>query len=469
MSSGDERVPCLAATPHDFWDKPIAHVTTSDGSVKVCLEDVAKEFSGVPDVSNLRKALDSAVSRVMSGAFPNRYFLPFTCRSHRRLVWCAGGEGLPADDASELRSNLPTSEITKYNIRLDNGRRSKKLRHAVPQMWAKRFLVHFFPRSSLVRQHADESIHLDAAVRGGTLAAAGAVLERNAELRDQPEEQAAQLGGTGISVDDANAPPVRGVALTSENPFLDAMDHHNVADALMGEQLPELRALAFVSDTRERDTQLIALSNKYQRISETKALARNERDEQQHRLQHLSTVYSTFETLGMLDDTARAQIRAQANQAAGITFSPAIASGPVPVVAAQPRLAATRAGLHVATTSAKFDLKTALNIYCAAALKANPFAPNEWSKLGAATKKEFQRHYAGKTPDEVNGSKLADTDPLTHNATGRSVLWYTATQCAQLKPFWDEFLRRRHAELASQRREVSKLGAFFASAGPAPA
>ena len=80
--------------------------------------------------------------------------------------------------------------------------------------------MHFVPNSPAVRAHANESLELDSAVRGGVLAAAGGILEANNRLRDNPAEQAAQLGGTGISTEDANALPANKLRTKSATAFM---------------------------------------------------------------------------------------------------------------------------------------------------------------------------------------------------------------------------------------------------------
>jgi len=115
---------------------------------------------------------------------------------------------MPAAQRAAFVEKLPAGDMVSFREKLPSGTISRKIRHAVPQLWAKRFLSHFFPRSHLVRAHSDDSLQLDSAVRGGTLGVTGAVFARNAELANDPEEQAAQLGGSGISLSDANAPPI---------------------------------------------------------------------------------------------------------------------------------------------------------------------------------------------------------------------------------------------------------------------
>ena len=77
--------------------------------------------------------------------------------------------------AEELRIKLPAASVTKFHPKLPSGTISKKVHHAVPQLFAKTFLQHFFARSPLVFQHSHESLELDSAMRGGTLGVAGAV------------------------------------------------------------------------------------------------------------------------------------------------------------------------------------------------------------------------------------------------------------------------------------------------------
>ena len=95
--------------------------------------------------------------------------------------------------AEELRIKLPAASVTKFHPKLPSGTISKKVHHAVPQLFAKTFLQHFFARSPLVLQHSHESLELDSAMRGGTLGVAGAVVDRNAQVAADPVAQAAQL------------------------------------------------------------------------------------------------------------------------------------------------------------------------------------------------------------------------------------------------------------------------------------
>lgn len=96
---------------------------------------------------------------------------------------------------------------------LESGQASRKVRHAVSHLFAKRYLSLYHSRSPLVQSFQQETLELDSAVRGGVLAAAAGVVERNVQLRENPRDQAAQLSGTGVSVEQANAIPVMGTAL----------------------------------------------------------------------------------------------------------------------------------------------------------------------------------------------------------------------------------------------------------------
>ena len=66
-------------------------------------------------------------------------------------------------------------------------------------------MTHFFHRSEMVQTHTDGSLVLDSAARGGVVGLAGAVAQRAEQLASDPVEQAAQLGGTGITVADAHS------------------------------------------------------------------------------------------------------------------------------------------------------------------------------------------------------------------------------------------------------------------------
>ena len=102
--------------------------------------------------------------------------------------------------AEELRIKLPAASVTKFHPKLPSGTISKKVHHAVPQLFAKTFLQHFFARSPLVLQHSHESLELDSAMRGGTLGVAGAVVDRNAQVAADPVAQAAQLRASALYV-----------------------------------------------------------------------------------------------------------------------------------------------------------------------------------------------------------------------------------------------------------------------------
>lgn len=112
-----------------------------------------------------------------------------------------------ANGTKDLTTKLPASELTTFHPETAKGAASRKTQHAVTQLFAKNFLAYFFPKSEKVAEHAREALHLESAADGGTLGVIGGIAARNAELRSNPLQQAASLGGTGISVADANAPP----------------------------------------------------------------------------------------------------------------------------------------------------------------------------------------------------------------------------------------------------------------------
>ena len=79
------------------------------------------------------------------------------------------------------------------------GRVNKMVLHAANHAFAKAFLIKHFRRSERVRQHMTETLQVAGCVEGGVLGVAAATVQRNVELRDSPEQQAASLGGTGVS------------------------------------------------------------------------------------------------------------------------------------------------------------------------------------------------------------------------------------------------------------------------------
>ena len=95
------------------------------------------------------------------------------------------------------------------------GRVNKMVLHAANHAFAKAFLIKHFRRSERVRQHMTETLQVAGCVEGGVLGVAAATVQRNVELRDSPEQQAASLGGTGVSAEQANAPPVLSSALVA--------------------------------------------------------------------------------------------------------------------------------------------------------------------------------------------------------------------------------------------------------------
>eukprot|EP00966_Prymnesium_polylepis_P124407 2877076-Prymnesium_polylepis.1 len=98
----------------------------------------------------------------------------------------------------------------------------------------KKLLLRFCPNAPLVKQYATDNVVVDSAIRGGTLAAAPGIVETNARLREDPGEQAAQLGGSGISVEDANAPPVPRVGSPPRDPQIEtAIARNSKAATLM--------------------------------------------------------------------------------------------------------------------------------------------------------------------------------------------------------------------------------------------
>lgn len=107
------------------------------------------------------------------------------------------------EDPDLARAHVMT--FRKYGTQ---GRINKMEFHAANHAFAKAFLLKHFPRSERVRQNNKEAHQLAGAADGGALALAAATVQRNAELRDNPEQQAASLGGSGLTNDDANAPPV---------------------------------------------------------------------------------------------------------------------------------------------------------------------------------------------------------------------------------------------------------------------
>ena len=87
-------------------------------------------------------------------------------------------------------------------------RAGKMVLHAANHAFAKAFLIKHFPHSERVRQHMNESLQVAGCVEGGVLGVAAAAVQRNAELSNNPEQQTASLGGTGVTTEQANAPPV---------------------------------------------------------------------------------------------------------------------------------------------------------------------------------------------------------------------------------------------------------------------
>ena len=165
-------LPNYPVTKIDFWDKPIDHVDLGEERVHVVLEDAIKEFYGSDHSGNIARDTKSSLEAVLTGvcqkAHPEHFAPAPTVVPRTR----AGGANLLSSVSEELRTKLPATSVTEFHPKLPSGTISKKVHHAVPQLFAKTFLQHFFARSPLVLQHSHESLELDSAMRGGTLGVA---------------------------------------------------------------------------------------------------------------------------------------------------------------------------------------------------------------------------------------------------------------------------------------------------------
>ena len=63
--------------------------------------------------------------------------------------------------------------------------------------------------------------------------------------------------------------------------------------------------------------------------------------------------------------------------------------------------------------------------------EAAPTKP-ELAAIGRVIAAAFRTRYGGKKPDEVNGGKTVQVDPITKESKGFSVYWYTGAQVNDL-------------------------------------
>lgn len=133
-------------------------------------------------------------------------------------------EGAGGDDAA-----LDKVHVLAFHKQDSRGRPNKTVHHAANHSFCKAFLVKHFPRSELVRQHMTETLQVAGCAEAGVLGLAAATVQRNVELANNPEQQAASLGGTGVTLEEANAPPTLSGQVTNGTTTSAVVTHTPVA------------------------------------------------------------------------------------------------------------------------------------------------------------------------------------------------------------------------------------------------
>ena len=121
---------------------------------------------------------------------------------------CADAAATASPAGGDEDPVLAKTNVMSFRRYGTQGRINKMVLHAADHAFCKAFLIKHFPRSERVRQHMTEALQVAGCVEGGVLAMAAATVQNNVAQRDNPVQQAANLGGTGLSLDEANAPPV---------------------------------------------------------------------------------------------------------------------------------------------------------------------------------------------------------------------------------------------------------------------
>lgn len=192
---------------------------------------------------------------------------------------CTGDDVEALPESADGDVVLDKANVLAFHKRGSQNRIHKTVHHAANKVFCMAFLIKHFPNSDRVQQHRNETLQTASCVNGGVLGMAAATEQRNAELADDPVQQAAHLGGTGISVEEANAPPVVSDLLTNNATALAIAPAPNGAIAMI-DRMPEgtgkttfiMRALEREEDRKDNEhrAKLQAMRDDFNVVQERK-------------------------------------------------------------------------------------------------------------------------------------------------------------------------------------------------------